>query len=117
MSQETTDNFWKVWHSFQWPEPRPVFFRLYHDNDGHPVAYSMEEMDMPYVEVDQNSYHIADHAVRVVDGKIVKIVQSISTMKLVPSSHGTPCDVRDVSIVVSTDREHQCWSKQTYEQN
>lgn len=117
MSQETTDNFWRVWNSFQWPDPKPVFFRLYHDDQGRPVTYSMEELDMPFVEVDQQAYVAADHNVKVVDGKIVRIQQPVLTTKLRPAPHGTPCDVRDVSVVVDPDKEHVCWSKSTYEQN
>ncbi len=117
MSQETTDNFWRVWQSFQWSDPEPVFYRLYHDADGRPVIYSMENLDMPYVEVDQAAYLSADYRVKVIDGKIIKLRPSVQTKKLIPGETGTACDPRDVLVVVSQQCPHVNWMTRTYEQD
>ena len=117
MSQETTDNFWKALRSMQWIDPKPVFYRLYHDADGRPVIYSMEELDMPYVEVDREQYVTADYRVKVVDGQIIKLRSPIQTKKLTPGEDGTPCHPHDVAVVVAQEKPHVNWMIRTYEQD
>jgi hypothetical protein len=56
MSQETTDNFWQAIKEFHWPEPEPIFFRLYYKEDGSPIVYTMEDLPGNYIDVDRDTY-------------------------------------------------------------
>jgi|688.fasta_scaffold359463_3 hypothetical protein len=107
------NEFWGILHDM--PEPKPVFFRLYHQ-DGVPLFYSMEDIPGTYVEIDAETFSRSSMHVRVRDGKLVESIWR-TTAKLVPSAHGTPCHPYNVAIVVPETEPHQRWSKQTYETN
>ena len=111
MTNETTENFWSVWNNFEWPEPIPVFFRLYYNEDGTPRFYSMEDLPGEYVEVDAEAYAIASFNVRVVEHKLIHIRPRISIQKLQPHPDiGTACDPADVCVIVSEQDPHTKWS-------
>jgi len=112
MSEETTRNFWEVMRSFEWPEPKPISYRLYHDADGRPVIYSMEDLPGTYIEVDPETYTRASHHVRVRDGKLVELKPKTSVTKLTKDTHsGMPCDPKDVCVVVDEKQAHTKWKK------
>ena len=104
--------FWSILHTM--PEPKPIFYRLYYNDDGTPIVYSMEELPGKYIEVDQATYSLANYNVRVVDGKLIKIIPKTISRKLTPGT-GTPCDPSDVSVVVNETNPHVKWSIKTYE--
>lgn len=104
--------FWAILHAM--PEPKPIFYRLYHNDDGTPIVYSMEELPGKYIEVDQPTYSLASYNVRVVDGKLIKIIPKTITRKLTPGQ-GIACDPSDVSVVVNETNPHVKWSIKTYE--
>ena len=111
MTNETTKNFWEIWNTFEWPEPRPVFFRLYYNEDGSPRIYSMEDLPGEFIEVNAEAYAIASFNVRVVDQKLIHIRPRISVQKLQPHSDaGVTCDPRDVCVIVSEQHPHTKWS-------
>lgn len=101
--------FLDFWKEFSWPEPYPIFYRLYHDEHGNPIVYTMEDLPGKYVEITQEQYALRDHRVRVIAGEIVSVVSNISS-KLVKSRHGTPCHPNNVALTVETTEPHQCWS-------
>jgi len=114
--QENTENFLEFWQSFQWPEIQPVAYRLYYDDEGRPIIYTMEDLPGTYILVDQATYIYGSFGVRVVDGKLIILEPAITTKKLQPSQdQGTSCDPRDICIVVNEDAKHQKWNITTNE--
>lgn len=111
---ETTENFWLALAE-PVPDPAPIFFRLYYNDCGEPVSYSMEHLPGNYIEIDAETYQRSSPNVRVVDGKLVPVVYKRPTSKLKPGSAGTPCRPDNVSIVVSDSHPHIKWSLQTNE--
>lgn len=97
------------------PEPKPIFYRLYHDNHGRPLVYSMEDLPGDYVEIDQDTYVKANYRVKVVDGRIKELPPVAWVSKLVPNGRGTCCHPEDVSIVVPVDLPNIKWSLNTHE--
>ena len=104
----TTDNFWAAFAQ-QPTGSLPVFYRLYHDESGYPLFYSMEDLPGNYIEIDQETYALASSKVRVIDGKLKKNI-STATAKLIPSTIGTACHPEDICIVVPEDQKHIKWS-------
>ena len=98
------------------PEPKPVFFRLYHDDQGRILFYSMEDVPGTYIDIDAETFARSHTNMRVRDGKLIEIAQTTSA-KLIPGDTGTPCDPADVSIVVSEQQPNIKWSKRIYESN
>ena len=110
--QATTDNFFQIWSKWDRSEPPPVFFRLYYDDQGDPLFYSMEDLPGNYIEVDQSIYSLNSYDVKVKDGKLVQINKSKRVSKLQPGvESGTCCDTRDVCVVVGLDTTHTKWKK------
>ena len=98
--------------SFQWPEPKPVGFRLYHDDQGLPLVYTMEDLPGSYIEIDQATYIRGSHHVRVDSGRLIVLQPSVQVSKLQPDPlTGTPCDPRDICVVVSAEQPHTKWKK------
>ena len=94
------------------PQAEPVFYRLYHDEQGIPLFYSMEHVPGTYIEISQEDYNRGLSNVRVRNSKLVELTWQTS-QKIVPSTHGTQCHPNDVAIVVNNNGIY--WSKRTYE--
>jgi len=97
-------------------EPQQPFFRLYYDDQGRPLFYSMEDCPGTYIEIDQATFARSASNMRVRDGKLVEVTWSTTT-KLVPGNSGSPCHPDNVAVIVAEDQPHTRWSKQTYESN
>lgn len=112
MSQSTTDNFWQVMRSFSWPDPEPVQYRLYHDDQGRPLFYTMETLPGTYIEVDQTTYVKSSHDVVVRNGRLIELRPRVQVSRLyVDAVAGQACDPRDVCVIVPPDRVHKKWKK------
>ena len=111
---ETEENFWKAWAE-PVPEPAPIFFRLYYDDQGRPISYSMEHLPGNYIDIDAATYQLNSRNVRVVDGKLVHIKPKKTVTKLVPSIAGTPCLPNNISIVVDEQQPNIKWSLKSHE--
>jgi hypothetical protein len=102
----TEDEFWAAM------APRPIppdpFFRLYYDEQGYPLFYSMEDLPGNYIEIDQAIW-TNPGAVRVIDGKLTWIKKSL-VHKLVPGNVGTACHPGDVAVVVDDAKSNIKWS-------
>ena len=81
---DTTENFFKAWAEWDRQEPNPVFFRLYYDEQGLPVVYSMENLPGTYIEVDQATYAKNSYQVRVINGTLAHIEYANRAMEHVP---------------------------------
>jgi hypothetical protein len=105
----TEEDFWKILQAI--PEPKQVFYRLYYNDDGSPIIYSMEHLPGNYIEVDQSTYVLAPFNVRVINGKLVYIKPVITVKKLQPNNlNGTACDPRDICVIVDTTQPHVKWT-------
>ena len=110
----TEQEFWAALAAM--PDPKPIFFRLYHDDQGIPLFYSMEDVPGTYIEIDAETFALQATNVRVRDGRLVEVVWMTSE-KLQPTETGTPCHPTDITVIVSPNDPHTNWSKQTHEQN
>jgi len=112
----TEEEFWKI--LFDVPEPKPIFYRLYYNDDGTPICYSMEALPDNYIDLDQQTYSRGSPNVKVVNGKLIEICLSGTVKKLQPTlDYGTPCAPNDVCIVVNDTEPHIKWSVVTHETN
>ena len=107
----TEDEFWSILWAM--PEHKPINYRLYYDDDGRPIVYSMEDQPGTYIDVDAETFARTPMNVRVVDGRLVEVKNSVR--KLVPSDTGVSCHPNNVAIVVPDTEPHQRWSVKTYE--
>lgn len=103
--------FLEFWRNYQWPEPKSSSYRLYHDDEGKPLFYTMEDLPGKYVEVTAEQYARASFRVRVVDRQVVELESKKTIRKLVPSATGTRCHPQDVTIVVNSIKPNQAWKK------
>ena len=105
----TPEEFWAILHDV--PAEVVTVRRLYYSGQGEPLFYSMEDLPGLYIEVDQHTYINANHAVKIVDGKLIEIKAKQSATKLHPThDHGICCDPRDVCVIVADDQPNQRWS-------
>jgi hypothetical protein len=102
----TEEEFWAALAPLP-PQPESSY-RLYYDDGGYPLFYSMEDCPGNYIELDLETWK-AQGPVRVVDGKLVKIKTAI-THKLVPGEAGTSCHPDNVAVVVSDVEPNIKWS-------
>lgn len=102
----TEEEFWAALAPMA--PPVPVFFRLYYDEQGYPLFYSMEDLPGNYIEIDADTWHNPGN-IQVIDGKIVKIKTAVAH-KLIPGSVGTACHPVDVTVVVSENEPNTKWS-------
>jgi len=114
MTNNTTENFWEAFAIPQEP-PKPIMYRLYYDDAGNPLFYTMQEEEGNYIEIDQETFVKSPTHIKVVDGKIVHTQCKQYIKKLVPSDVGTPCSPTNVCIVVNESEPHIKWSIKNYE--
>jgi hypothetical protein len=105
----TEKEFLEFWNNYQWTDPAPVYYRLYHNDAGDPLFYSQEDVPGKYIEVTPKQFAVKDMAIQVVDGKIIQHRTSW-VRKLVPADSGTLCHHNDVTVVVA-DQPGQYWKK------
>ena len=111
---QTTENFWQIWNNLEPYVPPRQSFRLYYDDQGLPIVYSMEDIPGNYIELDPEVFARRNMRVRVWDGKLIELTSN-TIRKKIPADTGTPCHPQDVSIVVCQDQPHQCWRTKTHD--
>lgn len=109
----TPEEFWAILYAV--PEKVEPVYRLYYNDQGEPLFYSMEDKPGNYIDIDQATFTQASSHVRVKNGRLVFTNTHRTTRKLTPASTGTPCDTRDICVVVDCDRAHTKWTIKTYE--
>lgn len=115
-SQETTDNFWQVWNTFEWPEPVTASYRCYYLDDSTVDVYTMEALSGNYIEVSKEQYLAAAKPAQVVDGRLEVIQPKITVQKLTPGVEtGTLCHKNNVAVVVENNGTY--WNYQQHEIN
>ena len=113
MNEQEFLDFWKA---IEWPEVKPVYYRLYYDDLGQPLFYSHDDQPGKYIDVTPEQFALGDMQVRVVDGVLKSRARPLPP-KLVPSDWGTPCQPNDVAVVVSAQETHQQWKLKIHEQD
>jgi hypothetical protein len=108
--------FEQFWHDFKWPDPVPIFYRVYYGEPGEPLVYSMEELPGKYIEITAEQFAASDPHARVQGGKLVR-PQVAAVSKLTPAVVGTPCDPTNLSIVVAESQSNRKWKLRYYENN
>ena len=99
----------EFWAALAPVEVAKASYRLYHDDRGRPLFWTMQAEPGNYIEVDQETFYQQPKHVRVRDGKLIELVVA-DVKKLVPSTTGTCCDPRDICIVVDSQQPHIKWS-------
>lgn len=112
---ENTQNFLDFWNNYQWPEIKPIFYRLYYDESGAPLAYSMEDLPGNYIEITAKQFAESSDRVMVKNGQLIKKSQTRSS-KLVPTNTGVQCHSEDVTIIVEPNIG-QAWKLRHYDNN
>lgn len=116
MLNETTENFLRVMAEFEWPEPRPISYRLYYNDDGSPKCYTMDNLPGKYIEVDRETYINHTWNVRVADGKLCIVPIKKTVNKLSPCLvDGVACHPSDICVVTNTNQAHTKWNMTAYE--
>lgn len=110
---KTTENFWAAW-ALPLEVVAPVFYRLYYDEQGYLLFYSMEDVPGKYIEIDHEIFTAGSPRIRVIDGKIHYVNTNVVT-KLVPSTEGQACDPRDVTVVTANTNK-QYWKLKTIDE-
>jgi hypothetical protein len=111
------DAFWLAANAHNWEQPEvKQEFRLYYDESGNVLYYSMEDLPGTFIVVDRLTFDQQRFDIRIKDGKIVKLNHPAS-WKLAPADQGTPCHPQDITIVIDNNTENkQHWEvKTTYE--
>ncbi len=84
-------------------------YRLYYNENGNPLHYSMEELPGKFIYVDQNVYQCSRYDVKIINGKL-KSLNEINIFKYVrvdsESSTTVMTDPTDITLIVDSLNDH-----------
>jgi hypothetical protein len=100
--------FLEFWQDYQWPDAKPVLFRLYHDEQGRPLEYSQEDHAGQYTDITPEQFVRADFRVRIVNGSIIPQDPPLPP-SLRRDSTGVRCHALDVTVITHQEPS-QSWS-------
>lgn len=81
------------------PRPKPLAEpRLYYDNDGNVICYSMDHLDGNYILVDVDVYAQGRYDI-VVKNDVLHYPSKLTHGKIKPSITGTPCHAFNALII------------------
>lgn len=109
----TPEEFWNILHAV--PEKVNIEHRLYHDENGDPLFYTMENLPGNYIVVDSETFFIGSPHVKVVNGQLVQH-QRIITKKLIPGDTGIACHPDNILLVGDYPNATR-WMIKTHESN
>jgi len=89
-----------------------VFFRLYYDDNGEVITYSMENLDGKFIEITSDEFALGSREVYVKDGVIHNKILTVSG-KLVPSNKGVGTHPEDITLVDNNSKTK--WKYKEYE--
>jgi hypothetical protein len=93
---------------------KPTEFRVYYDvTTGRILDYTTDNLPGDYIIVDREVFHQHRFDWFIRDGKMTPPKNVIG--KLRPSNDGTPCDPRDITVIVSDSESKIRWKVHTYE--
>lgn len=95
----------EVYIDFVYTPPPPPEFRLYYSEDGRVISYTTENLEGQYIVVDPQTFAEARPDVKVVNGKVVRAIDSVVISKLKPSEKGTATAEEDISIIPTNPKE------------
>lgn len=103
-----------LWSEVVSVEVQQPVYRLYHDDRGQPLFYSMERGPGNYIDITPEQFAAADSHVRVKDGKLVKTYQT-GRRKLIPDNNGDIACARHSVTIVSDQQPYQRWKLKHYD--
>jgi hypothetical protein len=109
----TPEEFWHILHAV--PGVDKPQHRLYYDDNGDPILYTMEDLPGNYITVDSETFFIGSPHVKVVNGELVKYKRIISK-KLTPGSTGIACHPNNILLVGDYPNATK-WMIKTHESN
>ena len=109
------DAFWQAVAQHDWEiRDVPLEFRIYHDEHGDIVCYSMEDLAGHYIVTDQHTFNQFRMDLKVRDGKLIKITHSASWHLVHCDSAEYACHARDVTVLVPHDHADKThWKVET----
>jgi hypothetical protein len=108
------DAFWQAVQAHNWQQPEQTLeFRLYYDDQGQPVCYSMEDLPGKYITIDRTTFDQARCDVLVKHGKIVKINNPTSWKLAASNEENYACHAQDVTVIVPVEHAQRRFWKVT----
>lgn len=94
----------------------PIEFRVYYDEMGKILYYTCDKNEGNYLVVDTQTFAEKRFDLKVIDGKLTRIVPGIIISKYKPNTEGISCAKEDLSIVVDDNYStQQKWKMSSYE--
>lgn len=96
--------------------PRSLIYRLYHDEQGQPLFYSMEHHDgIKYIDITPQQFSASNSHVRVVNGVLVE--RKFRRPQLRPHSQfGTCCHPANVALIQPPGLPGKLWNLTEHDQ-
>jgi hypothetical protein len=108
--------FWQqVEHLLEPVKHTKTFYRVYYNEHGQVLFYSMEDLPGNYLDIDKDTFARSDPQAKVINGKLVPI-RLPNSVKLVPSKQGQACHPENI-MVVTQNEPRQLWNLKYYDQD
>lgn len=76
--------------------------RLYYDDNGNVLYYTCDKPEGNFIVIDKDIYAECRFDIKIIDGKIVKLHDSIVVEKMTIDPEGTLCSSDDINIIVDS---------------
>jgi hypothetical protein len=93
----------------------PLEFKLYHDDEGNVITYSMENIpDKKFILITREQFSECRHDAKVINGKLVYTHMIKTLVKYEKGVTGIKTSFYDINIIQIV-RDGQYWEKQIYD--